>query len=121
MMRSRSWRRLGGWAALFALSLQIVLAFGHTHPLFPAKGPTTAASAALHSGANGPDKKTGDAAQDICAICVSIHLASALVLPQAAVLATPARTVDLVDLGGSEFVLPRLPPHPFRTRAPPSA
>src|SRR5579859_7840666 len=107
MMRSRSWRRLGGWAALFALSLQIILAFGHTHPLLAAPGgtPTVAAGVTLHSGSNGPTKKTGDAAQDICAICVSIHLASTLVLPQAAALAVPVRAPDLVDLLGSQFVL----------------
>lgn len=120
MMRSRSWRRFGGWAALFALSLQIVLAFGHMHPLAAAGRFVTAATPHASSGGD-PQKRPGDAAQDICAICVSIHLAGTLVLPQAAALAAPAGSPDLVDLGGSSFVLPRLPPHPFQTRAPPTA
>jgi len=118
MMRSRSWRRLGRWAALFALALQIGLAFGHIHPLVAGKD---LVAAAAPQPSRGDPQKTGDAAQDICAICVSIHLASTLVLPQAAAIAVPARTPDFVDPGGSEFVLPRLPPHPFQTRAPPSA
>ncbi len=123
MMRSQTWRRRGAWAALFALSLQLALAFGHVHPLFAATRavPVATANATLHSGGGGPAKQTGDSAQDICAICVSIHLASTLVLPQAAVLAVPARTPGFVELGGSRFVLPRLPPHPFQTRAPPAA
>ena len=107
---------------MFGLALQLVLAFGHMHPLFTASGLAPAVAVDVpQSDTNGPEKKTGDAAQDICAICVSIHLASTLVLPSVAALAVPARTPERVDLAGGRFALPRLPPHPFQTRAPPIA
>ncbi len=119
MMRSRPLRRRGAWAALFALALQIVLAFGHMHPLVAGPGPFTAAVADLpaHPGAKNP----GDAAQDVCAICVAIQLASTVGVPPPPSLPVPAQTFDVADFSGSVFVLPRLPPHPFQTRAPPAA
>ncbi len=123
MMQSQFLRRRGAWTALFALALQIVLAFGHVHPLVASSGAVaaTAAGGVLQSGTGDPVKKSRDAAQDICAICVTIHLANTVVLPPSVPLAVPARGPDLVGSIGSTFVLPRLPPHPFQTRGPPAA
>ena len=119
MMQSAALRRRGGWAALFALSLQIVLAFGHMHPLPVASAPVLSAASGgpLHSGGGDPS----GAAQDICAICVAVNLASAVTLPPPVPLAVPVRTYEVVSFSGSQFVLPRLHAFPFQTRAPPAA
>ncbi len=118
-MQSRSWRRRGGWAALFALALQIALSFGHLHPLHTASAPTLMAQAEgpLHSGGGDPR----DCAQDICAICVSISLASTVTLPPPLILAAPVATYAVIEFRRSTVVQPRLPQHPFQTRAPPTA
>jgi len=118
MMRSRSLRERGAWAALFALGLQLVLSFGHMHPLPLASAPVAAVSGGpLHSGGGDPR----DAAADICAICVSIHLAGTTILPPPVPLAVPVRAYTTVEPSLGHFVRPRLPSPPFQTRAPPSA
>jgi hypothetical protein len=119
MMRLRPLRRRGAWAALFALALQIVLAFGHMHPLPTASAPVAVAALGGPLQSSGGDPS--DAAQDICAICVTIHLASTVGLPPPPALPVPDATFHVVESSGSNFVLPRLPPHPFQTRAPPTA
>lgn len=113
-------RRRGGWAALFALAVQLVLSFGHMHPLPTTSAPVLTAAVGggpLQSGGGDP----GDAASDICAICVSIHLASTTALPPPVPLVVPVATYLVVAYSRGHVVEPRLPPLPFRTRAPPTA
>jgi hypothetical protein len=85
------WFRLNGggvaWLAIFALACQFVLTFGHIHT-----GSVGVISAALAVSTDAPDGSAGapvspaqkaptGLAQDFCAVCNHIGLASALVLP----------------------------------------
>ena len=119
MMRSRSLQRRGAWTALFAVALQLVLSFGHMHRLPAAPGLVSVIAAA---GSPQPDGGApGDAAADICSICVSMHLAGTTVLPPPAPLVVPVRVSVVVAVSRSPFGLPRIPPHAFQTRGPPTA
>jgi hypothetical protein len=77
---------LGSWAALFALTIQLYLSFGHIHlEDFQASSTTIAASS--QSQPNSPaDDDHGRAGQDFCAICAALSLST---LPTVAVLAIP--------------------------------
>jgi hypothetical protein len=80
----RANRRRTGGLALFALALQLILAFGHTHP-----APTTAATTDIVASIPSP---AGDPPQhplDDCAICAVTHLAGTLALPASASLIVP--------------------------------
>ena len=86
----RWFRSNGGgvaWLEIFALACQFVLTFGHIHT-----GSVGVISAALAASADAPDRAAGapasparktptGLAQDFCAVCNHIGLASALVLP----------------------------------------
>jgi hypothetical protein len=83
----RWFRSNGGrvaWLAIFALACQFVLTFGHVH-----SGNVGAISSALAISADGsagapssPARKAPTGlAQDFCAVCNHISLASSLVLP----------------------------------------
>jgi hypothetical protein len=92
----RWFRLIGGrvvWLAIFALAGQFVLTFGHIH-----SGSVSVISAALAISADGgsanapslPTQKTpAGLAQDFCAVCNHIGLASALVLPDSPRLLPP--------------------------------
>lgn len=114
----RTNRIWAGRLALLALALQLVLSFGHHHPLpiAPAAALAAAQTVALPSGTDLP----GQPDEDHCAICAVIHLAGSLTLPPPVVL--PASTSLPVA-----WVLPPATQHvalvarAFRARAPPSA
>jgi hypothetical protein len=86
-------RRIGAWAALFALAVQITLSFGHIHVgklalLSGSAAATSSAQTADRDGApSAPDRHTG--ANDFCAICATISLVASSVLPESACLALP--------------------------------
>lgn len=85
----RSRARFGGWLALLALTLQLILTFGHVHldraaPLAPAGG-----IAALAPDDPGAPPAPDHAADDYCAICALVHLAGALTLNAAPALPVP--------------------------------
>ena len=64
--------RLGSWAALFALCIQLALSFGHIHLEDIQASPTTAA-AQLQDQAGGPaDDDHGKPEHDFCAICAAL-------------------------------------------------
>jgi hypothetical protein len=88
----RANRRWTGGLALFALALQLVLAFGHTH-LIPAAGAATAIVASASSPAGDPPQHL----PDDCAICAVIHLAGTLALPTPVALVLPPRLHILWD------------------------
>ncbi len=90
------------WLALFALTAQLVLSFGHIHlgKVLIAPFPGTASvaiavnsgqdSAALpHAPPQAPKKGPLGLGDDFCALCASIHLAGALVVPSAPAMAPP--------------------------------
>jgi hypothetical protein len=121
--------RFAAWCALFALTLQLTLSFGHVHvagfgstksTLLAAW--TTQPSAPSADAPAAPKKHTPKGvAHDLCAICTVMQLAAAAV-PSAA----PALPLPLVSsqerLGTSvEFVLAASPHVSFSARAPPQA
>jgi hypothetical protein len=91
--------RSAAWLALAALAVHVVLTFGHMHAeWFSAPSATATAAAGLQA----PDKAKGAGAptqpyrvpraDNFCAVCASIGLLGALVLPAAQKLA-PARVI----------------------------
>ncbi len=90
------------WLALFALTCQLVLSFGHIHvgKIGVAGAPMTAnAAIAVNSGEDSaglppaplqaPQKKRFGFGDDYCALCASINLANSLVVPSAPTVAPP--------------------------------
>src|SRR5262245_56021719 len=116
----RSIRRLGAGLGLFALLLQLALAFGHIHHDDLLGEPAIAAVGDSQQASGGPDRHGPGAPHD-CPICAAMHLAGTIVLPDAPVLAVPAQfavaALPATDLAPT--LVPRRPA--FRTRAPPSA
>jgi DUF2946 family protein len=118
----RSRARIGGWLALVALTLQLVLTFGHVHldhaaPLAPA---STLAAAGSSSDPVAPTAPDG-AADDYCVICALVHLAGSLTLSDAPALPVPIAfdrprppSAVSTELTASPFTLQR-------ARAPPIA
>ena len=107
----------GARLALLAIALQLVLSFGHVHPL-PSASSAVQQIETQHEGPFGSDDGLGGD----CAICVNIAAFSTLDVPQTAALSLPAfvpaetlkpRTVAL------SVALAAFPP--FNSRAPPSA
>jgi hypothetical protein len=131
-------KRFGAWPGLAALTLQIVLSFGHIHignvhveglsrsvgiALAHALGhsqPASLAQAQQKSSKPNPGQNSGDN-DDYCAICASIFLASISLAAQAPLLPVPVdfERVALTFDTGSRFDVSR--PGFFRSRAPPLA
>jgi hypothetical protein len=95
--------RSATWLALAALAVQVVVTFGHVHAeRFSAPSASATAIAAAGAsdkakGAGGPTqpyRATG--ADSFCAVCASIDLLGALVLPAAQKLA-PARVIVRIN------------------------
>ncbi len=123
--RSRS--RLGAYLALLALAFQLVISFGHVHldHIAPtsAGARAVAGTQALDEGVTAPSNPTGreDLADDLCPICMLMHVAGALVPAETPPLPLPAifgalrlETVVASDLTAAQGAL-------FRARAPPLA
>jgi Protein of unknown function (DUF2946) len=117
--RSRS--RLGSCIALFALALQLVLAFGHVH-LDGVGGHSSTRIEA--SGGASPAPASNEApgfADDDCAICALIHLAGMLVPAEAASLPRQGVFRQRRPHAALHFALPASPSTSFAARAPPVA
>ena len=113
--------RLGGWLALAALALQIVVSFGHVHLDGVARASTFVAAAGAHGSPSLPDQQPGNEADDYCAICATIYLAANSFVPQAPQLTVPfaSQTIEHIDRVAVVFIVPRRAP--FQSRAPPLA
>ncbi|SRR5579871_340306 len=122
----RTNRRFGGWCALAAIALQIVLSFGHAHRIDGFRpGGLFQAATAIHTqmsveGAD-PAPKPAGLAFEYCAICIVIKMGAAAVPPEA-----PSSGVPII--AGGVRLAPRaettawtLTHLLFRARAPPSA
>ena len=119
----RTNRRCGGWLALAAVALQVVLSFGHVHLEMlqskdrrPAgRGVQSAGFAAVFA------QHPANEADDYCAICAIIHIASTSFLPDAPLLPVPfvSRTVEHFSHFAFVFVAPQRTA--FQSRAPPLA
>jgi hypothetical protein len=106
--------------ALFALACQLVLSFGHVHAGQFGGGSTTWAAAETGD-ASGPSPQNQPIglAGDFCAICSTISLANALILPILAIILAPRLFTEMMpwSLAASE---PASFDHlPFSARGPP--
>jgi len=106
--------RIGSWCALFALTIQLVLSFGHLH--FASSAATDPAGAADDPPA--PSKHSRVA--DYCTICASIHLAGLLTAEPPSVAAlqptSQARLTERIEAPSTTYS-----GLPFNARAPPLA
>ena len=106
--------RLGARFGLLALALQLVLSFGHIHPL-----PSQITEISAPSGnTGGPDLSLVDGA---CAICASIAAFASLDLPVQADFLPPATTAEIISpvtVAGEHRAAPI---RYFSSRAPPAA
>jgi hypothetical protein len=120
-------RRVATWLALFALACQLALTFGHVHLEWSdarSHALVAALDADAHSAvpASSPPNKPENRIGDLCAICASIGLASALLLPDA-----PAAAPATSCVRTSSRVSPAAPEHAscdhvlFDARGPPRA
>jgi hypothetical protein len=119
----RAKRRIGAWVALFALSLQLVLSFGHVHVHKVALSGPALAGISTSQVANGApsdsDRRSG--ADDYCAICATISLASTLLVPELSRLTLPIAHTH-AWLPEFQVALAAGEPHLlFQARAPPRA
>jgi Protein of unknown function (DUF2946) len=120
--------RFSAWLALFALTVQFALSFGHLHVPGSAKGmPSLLSLAIAQSSTDAPNdpakpaKPVKQIAHDQCAICASIELAGSLIPAAAPSLLLPA---DLSNsrLGTStDVAIAASPSLSFQARAPPQA
>lgn len=124
MRRMRRMRRPGTWLALAAMALQLVLSFGHIHPedFFAAATRPATLTAASGVAPHTPAKPApGNTAHDDCAICATMQMAAALLLPNPVLLPPPADFGVPTAIASLALVL-TAPPHLlFQTRAPPTA
>src|SRR5258708_5389511 len=115
------------WVAFFALACQFALTFGHLHP-----SNIGVISAALTAPADSTNGSTGapsspapqtptPVAQDFCAVCNSISLANALLLPVAPAPFSPTALIRNLWWSLARPALASSDRFPFNARGPPHA
>jgi hypothetical protein len=112
--------KAGARLALFALTVQIALSFGHIHLGNFRRAVPSLASASTQSTPSAPRQQPAGDADDYCAICATIHLTAISFLPPASQLPVPfvvARSVEHFNSAAVVFIAPRRAP--FQSRAPP--
>src|SRR5947209_1961030 len=120
----RSRRRFGAGLGLFALLLQLALAFAHIHPedLLGASGFGTSeeiAGKALTP--RDQDRHVPGTPHDDCPICAVMHLAGTIALPDPPALAVPTE-FTVAAFAADDLVAIIVPRRlPFHTRTPPGA
>jgi hypothetical protein len=118
----RANRRIGTTVALFALAVQLILSFGHVHldkaALF---GPAVAGISAPQTpnGGGAPPDRHRPGADDFCAICATISLASTLLLPEPAAITLPIAHAQAWPPQFQATLAARGPQYLFQARAPP--
>jgi hypothetical protein len=104
------------------MMLQIVLSFGHVHVENLANSPDgDSVAAAKVSSQHDPAGHSGNDADDYCAICAAIHLASSSFLPDAPVLPVPFAFRRAEHFRHFAFISILLQRAAFQSRAPPLA
>jgi len=110
--------------ALFALTLQLALSFGHVH-LGPISRHSSVIDVATSTDAHGPASRDRHdlpaAADDNCAVCALIHLAGTLLPSEPPALELPAAFGRLPHEIVGQFDLTAPPGALFQARAPPIA
>jgi hypothetical protein len=117
----RGHSRLGGWVALVAIALQLVLAFGHVHTGALGHNPEIAVQTADGSHGGRPHHPGAPGDQDFCAICAVLGLLSGAQGATAPALPVPAITAAVALIVEPETVHAAALRPAFRSRAPPLA
>jgi hypothetical protein len=118
----RSNRKLIGSLGLFALALQMTLAFGHVHlrdfvGIARLAAAQTQVAPSNADGNNNPSQPT----DDYCPVCAATNLAGTLVLPGIVALPAPVASIDNTYSGVCGAPCGRIAHALFRARAPPFA
>jgi hypothetical protein len=113
--------KVGSRLALLALTLQIVLSFGHVHLGGLRHSSDRLSVAGTHSVPSDPQRQPISDADEYCAICATMHLAATSLLPQAPQLPVPfaAQPVEHGHFITANSLSPRRAA--FQSRAPPLA
>jgi len=114
------------WLAFFALACQLLLSFGHVHVgkfsgSSIARAGVEIGNAPADVPPSSPQKNSAGLAGDFCAICASIRLANALVLPILAVVLAPRLFAEILPWSMAASELGSLDLLPFSARGPPHA
>jgi hypothetical protein len=117
----RANRAYFGTLALFALALQMALAFGHIHLRDFAGVPGVTAQAQVAASNSGEGNGTGHSNNNYCLVCATANLAGTLVVPTPVVLAVPINTTDTNYAQTCSAVCTTFDHALFRARAPPLA
>ena len=119
----RTKRRWSTWLALAAMALQLVLSFGHIHLKKLASDFVIASvtTSKAPSSQQNPTQHPANQADDFCAICANIHLASWSFLPDAPLLPVPHASRTIEHFGHFTFVFISPRRAAFQSRAPPLA
>jgi len=99
--------------ALLAIALQLVLSFGHIHPL-----PTAQATISAPAQNGGSDLPV---AGDDCAICANIAAFAVLDLPKQAAFRVPSTRAEIIAPMAAAMDFHPVTVRHFSSRAPPSA
>ena len=116
----RGHSRIGSWVALVALTLQLVLAFGHVHTGALGHAPDIVALTAGGSAAQ-PQAPATPGDQDYCAVCAVLSLVSGAQGATAPALPMPLATATVALLTEPETVHAAELRPAFQSRAPPLA
>jgi hypothetical protein len=118
----RTNRRFAGTLGLFALALEITLAFGHIHWRDFAGVPGVAAAQAQATTTDpAGNHNTGHSTDDYCLICATANLAGNLVLPDLIALPVPVDATDTTYRHFGSACCNHIDHALFRARAPPLA
>jgi hypothetical protein len=125
----RSRQQVGAWCALFALTVQLVLSFGHVHVTGTGTGSArTAGTILADNAAPAPDapavpakQKLPKLADDFCAICSLMNLASSVLPATAPGLPLPLLATKVQITTRLEIARAAPPSIVFQARAPPQA
>ena len=112
--------RAGARLALFALTVQIALSFGHVH-LGNVQHASAVASTATQPTGSAPTQHPVGDADDYCAICATIHLSATSFLPQPSQLPVPFLSRPVEHFNGVAVISFSPRRAPFQSRAPPLA
>ena len=114
----RRHRLFGTQAAVFALVVQFVVAFGHVHAL-PQASTSDAAVAAVTSNDAPSTDHSGKHPGDFCDICATIHLIGSAQAAVAPALPAPIAFVARASALASDFATGDLAYFEHRSRGPP--
>jgi hypothetical protein len=103
------------------MALQLALSFGHIHLEKFASGTAVASVAASQapSPQQNPAQHPANEANDYCAICATIHLASSSFLPDAPLLPVQFASRTIEHFGYFNFIFVSQQRAAFQSRAPP--